>query len=133
MDSDEPTFYSIGELADKMGVSRRTVRFYVQRELIDPPIGRGRGSGYTEKHVTQIQRVLNLQREGLPLENIGQLADGAVPEAPARVMARPQVVVRLTIAPGVRLEIDAGTGVPSPEILDALAKACTSILFEVDE
>jgi hypothetical protein len=43
--SDRPQ--SIGELADATGVSRRTVRFYVQRGLIDPPVGLGRASHYT--------------------------------------------------------------------------------------
>ena len=69
--------YSIGQLADQANVSRRTVHFYVQQELIDPPEGRGRGSFYTARHLEQLQRVLKLQREGLPLRQIQGMPEAA--------------------------------------------------------
>ncbi len=69
--------YSIGELAEITGVSRRTVHFYVQRRLIDPPLGRGRGRHYDDRHVRQIRRVRELQRLGLPLAEIA--GDRAMP------------------------------------------------------
>lgn len=121
---------SIGELADQIGVSRRTVRYYVQRGLIDPPVGLGRGSGYTAKHTEQIQRVLRLQREGLPLESIGHLAESQTQGAPApvRSVVHPQIVVRLPLIPGIRLEIEEGASIPAPEVLDALAEACARVL-----
>jgi hypothetical protein len=62
--------YSIGELAERTGVSRRTVHFYVQRRLIDPPLGRGRGRHYDERHVEQIKRVRELQRQGVQLAHM---------------------------------------------------------------
>jgi hypothetical protein len=62
--------YSIGELAERTGVSRRTVHFYVQRRLIDPPLGRGRGRHYDERHVEQIERVRELQRQGVQLAHM---------------------------------------------------------------
>ena len=40
--------YSIGAIAEKTGISRRTVRYYVQLGLIEPPVGKGRGSYYIE-------------------------------------------------------------------------------------
>jgi DNA-binding transcriptional MerR regulator len=127
-EGDQPLL-SIGELADQVGVSRRTVRYYVQRGLIDPPVGLGRGSGYTSKHAEQIQRVLRLQREGLPLESIGQLADSQTQAVvPIRPVIHPQIVVRLPLIAGIRLEIEEGATVPSPEVLDALAEACARVL-----
>ena len=44
--------FSIGSLAEAAGVSRRTVRFYVQGELLEPPIGPGRGAHHTEAHAS---------------------------------------------------------------------------------
>ncbi|MBA2355458.1 MAG: MerR family DNA-binding transcriptional regulator, partial [Acidobacteria bacterium] len=38
--------YAIGDLAALGGVSRRTVRYYVQGGLIPPPEGLGRGNHY---------------------------------------------------------------------------------------
>jgi len=123
-DPDAPS-YSIGELADLAGVSRRTVRYYVQRNLIDPPQGRGRGSVYTRQHAEQIQRVLRLQRQGLPLQTIQSLPEGEEPE-PAR--EAPRLVMRVPLAAGIRLEVDAGADLPAPQVLDALAAACARIL-----
>jgi DNA-binding transcriptional MerR regulator len=121
--------YSIGEIAEKTGISRRTVRYYVQRGLIDPPVGRGRGSGYTGQHVEQILCVLRLQREGLGLEAIQQLPQQAFVGAhPAAVRHPPTVVFRVPLIPGVRLELDAGLRPPGPAVVDALAEACAKIL-----
>jgi len=38
--------YSVGELADLGGVSRRTVRYYVQEGLLPTPLGVGRGDAH---------------------------------------------------------------------------------------
>ena len=119
--------YSIGELADLIGVSRRTVRYYVQLKLIEPPTGLGRGSAYTGKHAEQIQRVLRLQREGLSLQAIQQLPPGQEP-APMPTCGMPTMVLRIPVVKGIRLEVDVGSSLPSPQAIDALAKACSNIL-----
>lgn len=75
--------YSIGELADLTEVSRRTVHYYVQRRLIDPPLGRGRGRHYDERHVRQIREIRDLQRLGVSLADMGQAAPVAYAEASA--------------------------------------------------
>jgi hypothetical protein len=67
---------SIDELAAVTGVSRRTVHYYVQRQLIDPPLGRGRGRHYDRRHALQILKVRDLQRRGVVLSDI---AAGVVP------------------------------------------------------
>jgi hypothetical protein len=67
---------SIDELAAVTGVSRRTVHYYIQRRLIDPPLGRGRGRHYDRRHALQILKVRDLQRRGVALSDI---ADGAPP------------------------------------------------------
>ena len=67
---------SIDELAAVTGVSRRTVHYYIQRRLIDPPLGRGRGRHYDRRHALQILKVRDLQRRGVALSD---MADGAPP------------------------------------------------------
>ena len=119
---------TIGDVAEQANVSRRTVRYYVQRGLIDAPVGRGRGSGYTQKHLEQIQRVLRLQREGLALQAIEQLPAGAEPETKNAHAVAPALLVRIPLSNGMRLEVDAGTALPSQEILNRLAAACREIL-----
>lgn len=47
--------YTIGELAEAAGISRRSVRFYVQTGVISPPVGLGRFCFYTEQHLLTIR------------------------------------------------------------------------------
>ena len=68
MDADRK--YSIGELADLAGVSRRTIRYYVQRGLVPPPLGAGRGHYYTGEHLQRLLSIKLLQDRGLSLEEI---------------------------------------------------------------
>ncbi len=62
--------YSIGTLADAAGVSRRTVRFYVQRDLLPPPEGLGRGAHYTDEHLARLLQIKGWQEEGVALDDI---------------------------------------------------------------
>ena len=124
-----PPEYSIGQLAELGSVSRRTVHFYVQQGLIDPPEGRGRGSYYTDRHLDQLQRVLALQREGLPLRRIQAMPEEAQLEAVAGVPGR-ELVMRIAVAPGVTLELALGLGsqMPDAEQLKELAQGCARVL-----
>ena len=121
--------YSIGELAELAGVSRRTVHFYVQQGLIEPPQGRGRGSYYTDAHLGQVRRVLALQREGLALRRIQGMSADEQSRATAALPGR-QLVLRVAVVPGVTLEIEAGTGgrIPSDTQLVELARCCAALL-----
>ncbi len=135
MESDDAVnepLYSIGEVSERANVSRRTVRYYVQRGLIDAPGGRGRGSAYTQKHVEQIQRVLRLQREGVTLETIEQLPAAADAQESARIPARAEVVVRISLRPGLQLELNSGGAIPPAHILEQLAAACEQVLKNYD-
>ena len=122
--------FSIGELVQASGVSRRTVRYYVQRELLAPPEGAGRGHFYRERHLERILRIKELQSRGLGLEQIrvrlegGEAAD-AEPEAPS---PRIELATRIYIANGVELLLSHGTVPPRPAQVRALAEAAVRIL-----
>jgi len=71
--------YAISELSALAGVSRRTIRYYVQRGLIPPPLGAGRGHYYTADHLNRLLAVKVLQERGFSLDEIErQLAGGEV-------------------------------------------------------
>jgi DNA-binding transcriptional MerR regulator len=64
--------YSLEELEEELGVSARTIHFWVQSELLDGP-GPGRGSRrYTDAHRDRIQVIKQLRDEGLSLADIRQ-------------------------------------------------------------
>jgi DNA-binding transcriptional MerR regulator len=62
--------YLIEELCGLTGFTRRTVRYYVQEGLVDPPAGRGRGGYYSDLHVAQLARIRVLQEQGYRLDAI---------------------------------------------------------------
>jgi DNA-binding transcriptional MerR regulator len=68
--------YSIGELAGSAGVSRRTVRFYVQRGLLPAPLGLGRGQHYGGEHLRALLEIKQLQLRGVSLDEIREHRQG---------------------------------------------------------
>jgi DNA-binding transcriptional MerR regulator len=80
----EDRTYTIGSLADTAGVSRRTVRFYVQRDLLPPPEGLGRSAHYSDEHLARLLEIKAWQEEGIPLDEIhGRLRREPSPGGPA--------------------------------------------------
>ena len=119
----------MGELADLGGVSRRTVRYYVQERLISPPSGLGRGAKYGREHLDQLVQVKALQERGLSLDEVRLAMRSATPESPLRVESLPRAVprshwVRVALIPGVELHVESGVKLPSPEKMDELAEWC---------
>lgn len=134
MDETRNRNYGIGALAELTGVSRRTVRYYVQRGLIDPPVGLGRGAHYTAHHAAQIRSVRAAQRAGAALDELAALAPTAPPTPPAapplthgaddapRWVRR--TVLQVTLRPGVSLEIDTRHCPLDDETLAAALRRC---------
>lgn len=62
--------YGIADLARLGGVTRRTVRFYVQEGLLPAPFGAGRGAHYGGEHLQRLLQVKSMQENGLSLEGV---------------------------------------------------------------
>lgn len=82
--------YSIGSLAAAAGVSRRTVRFYVQRDLLPPPEGLGRGAHYTAEHLARLLQIKGWQEQGVPLDEIRARLGAHREETPPGARTRPK-------------------------------------------
>lgn len=61
---------TIGELAERAGVSPRTVRYYVAEGLLPAPGGAGQYRIYTREHYLRLRLIRRLQAEHLPLSEI---------------------------------------------------------------
>jgi len=66
------TTYTIEQVCEVTGLSRRTVRYYIQEGLLDPPEGRGRGGNYNDVHIGRIREIRSLQGQGWTLASIAK-------------------------------------------------------------
>jgi DNA-binding transcriptional MerR regulator len=62
--------WTLRELAADTGVPERTIRFYISRELLDPPLKAGRGAAYGPKHKARLEEIRKLQAKGMMLIEI---------------------------------------------------------------
>jgi DNA-binding transcriptional MerR regulator len=135
--------YTAETLAFRAGVPLRTVRFYVQEKLIDPPLGRGRGAHFTDHHLIQLQQARTLQNAGFTLEAIRERGDdltlglkamethdamrrqlglGRSPErAEGDDELDPADCIRIPMADGVELMVSQDRPLPSPRQLVEIA------------
>ena len=67
----------LDELAARAKTSARTVRYYVQRGLLPPPVFRGKDSAYGEGHLLRLRAIQALQAAFLPLDAIKATLAGA--------------------------------------------------------
>ena len=139
-----PQRYTAETLSFRAGVPLRTVRFYVQEKLIDPPRGRGPGAHFTHHHLVQLQQARTLQNAGFTLEVIrerrGELSLGLQAMAtferqrlqwsepsPKRRSGDddealdPAECIRIPMASGVELLVSQDRPLPSPRQLVEIA------------
>jgi len=121
--------YAVGDLADLGGVSRRTVRYYVQEGLLPAPHGVGRGNHYGPEHLEQLLKVKSLQESGRTLDEIRRALNPRSrtrEEAEVHAVAVPERSVwrRITLAPGVELNVSGDVRLPAPGKLAELASWC---------
>jgi DNA-binding transcriptional MerR regulator len=67
--------YRIDELANRAGVTSRTVRAYQARGLLPPPELRGRTGYYSDEHLQRLRIIDELQQRGFSLAAIRQTLD----------------------------------------------------------
>jgi DNA-binding transcriptional MerR regulator len=77
--------WTLRELAAESGVPERTIRFYISKGILDPPLRGGRGAAYGPDHLTRLKEIRGLQAKGLMLAEIARFPEpqAAVPDLPA--------------------------------------------------
>jgi DNA-binding transcriptional MerR regulator len=117
--------YTVGELADLGGVTRRTVRYYVQEGLIPPPEGLGRGAHYRREHLDALLRVKAMQERGLLLDDIRlALSSSARDAARERPAAARSHWTRIEVRPGLEIHVGNRYQIPPPSKLEDLVEWC---------
>lgn len=83
-DDDGPGGYTLTELAERSGVSERTIRYYQSEKLLPKPVKMGRERRYGDDHLQRIALIVELRDRGLTLHTIRDLVDN---DDPARTVA----------------------------------------------
>src|SRR5882672_2759069 len=108
-----PTELTIAELAERAGVTPRTIRYYVAEGLLPPPGGSGQRRVYGQEHLARLEAIRNLKASYLPLHEIRRKLVSAYPYVDASALVSARSVTRA----------DA----PSPRSTDAAAGPVTAV------
>jgi DNA-binding transcriptional MerR regulator len=132
----EPSTFTLEEIAALAELPRRTVRYYIQSGLVDRPQGIGKGAFYTQQHVEQLLLVRKWQLAGLSLERIGELlqqqTEGPLPPTPRRA-GTVEVWSHLVVADGVEITLEPGRAGLSPEQVRAFFRGVTQVYQQLLE
>jgi DNA-binding transcriptional MerR regulator len=85
----------VEELAERVGMSVRSVRFYASRGLIAPPRREGRNGYYGADHLARLELVRELQAHGFTLQAI----EGYLAKIPAHASPDQVALHRTLLAP----------------------------------
>ncbi|KAA1424645.1 MerR family transcriptional regulator [Mumia zhuanghuii] len=86
---------SVEQLAERVGMSVRTIRFYAGRGLIPPPVREGRNGFYGADHLARLELVRELQAHGFTLSAI----EGYLERLPADATPGDVALQRTMLAP----------------------------------
>lgn len=123
--------FSIGEIADLAGVSRRTIRFYVQSELLPPPNGVARGARYSREHLQRLFDIASLQNDGLTLEGIKKHLEGPKCSETAPELSTIEAWTRVHLSQGVELHLNPGRSDLSTSEMRQLAEVVQKVIAEI--
>ncbi len=123
--------YSIDELSSLTGLPVRTIRFYIQMELVDRPVGQRRASHYLDRHIEQLLRVKRLTEEGRSLESIRRLlAAGEGAPLPEEKAGSVKVCTHIKLHKGIHLVVEPMSSGLSSEQLRRLANKIIELVSQ---
>lgn len=106
----------LAELANRAGVSPRTIRYYIQEGLLPSPETKGPGAHYGQEHLDRLQIIKRLQQQYLPLVEIRRLLKEAGDDLSALLAeSRVSALRRTSAAEYIREARDSGGKRTRPE------------------
>jgi DNA-binding transcriptional MerR regulator len=115
-----PTKLGIDDLCRLTGLTRRTVRFYIQKGLLEKPNGEKKGAWYSQEHLERLARIRQLSASGLSLDAVARQLDdsvGAGGNAPAAMPGTVTVKSHITVARGLEVVVCPDLAQMRPEQL----------------
>lgn len=133
----EPITYGIEELARLSGVSRRTIRYYVQIGLLQAPVGERRAARYSADHLERLLKIRRLALNHVPLEEIADSLknDFEVSDAcciTERRLGEVNVCSHVNLGAGLTLVIDPNLARMKAEAIRELASGIVTLVKEIE-
>jgi DNA-binding transcriptional MerR regulator len=121
--------YTIQELSELTGFSRRTIRYYIAEGLLEPPAGRGRGGFYYDSHLERLRQVRAWQEQGLGLGVITAMLKGETVSLPALSPQR-EAWSRYSVMPGLEINIRCDIEAAFPHLVSELVRLARELFKE---
>jgi len=132
-DDHSTDIYSLDELCALSGISKRTIRYYIQLGLVDRPAGETRGARYGPAHAEQLARIRRLSDDGFSLERIRALQqEGDADRDLTRYRSGAvETWTRLFVADGIELGLNPQRAQLSAEGLRALIQGVLDLCQDI--
>ena len=129
------TTFNLEKLSVLVELPVRTIRFYIQKGMVDRPDGARKTAVYGQRHVEQLLQIKKWQSAGLSLDRIQQILNQETAELPPE--PQPEAgSIRLTskihLSPGVELEIDPDKARLTTEKIRDFASQIAAMLAQLD-
>lgn len=130
--------FTLDELCNLVNLPKRTIRFYIQQDLVDRPEGAKRGSYYVRRHLDQLLEIQKWQNAGLSLDRIRELLSGNEGEGPLPPIKRRksgdiEVWSHIVIRDGVELHIESQQSEMTPAQVRKLSRGVVRLFKEITE
>lgn len=128
-----PDQYTLSELCVLADLPVRTVRYYVQNELVDKPQGETRAARYGARQLEQVLLIKKWTAAGVSLDRIRELLQGEEAPVPARARKPGSVEVwsHLYVADGLEVVIEPGRTQMSPEQVRAFTRGVMALYASI--
>ena len=132
--------FTIEEICALVEMNKRTVRYYIQKGLVDRPEGTGKGAFYRHRHLEQLLAIRKWKAAGLSLERIqgilngekeGGTSDQPLPPPLPTKQGAVEVWSHMHVGDGIELHIEPRRAGLSPEQVRALFKEVMNLAREI--
>lgn len=134
--------FTLEEICALVETNKRTVRYYIQKGLVERPEGMGKGASYTHAHLEQLLAIRKWKAAGLSLERIQEIlasekgalqSDKPVPPPLIKKQGTVEVWSHLLVDDGIELHIEPRRAGLTPDRVRALFQEVLSLYKQSKE
>jgi DNA-binding transcriptional MerR regulator len=134
--------FTIDEICALVEMNKRTVRYYIQKGLVDRPEGIGKGAFYGHGHLEQLLAIRKWKAAGLSLERIQDIlavekegggAERPLPPPLPNKQGAIEVWSHMHAGDGIELHIEPRRAGLNPEQVRALFKEVMKLAQKIRE